>query len=163
VTDQVEVDVEGQVEERPYPAAFGRARSEAELEELVAAFESAVIARSEWTHRAHLSMALVYLLRYGPELGPERIRAGILHYNAALAIEQTPTSGYHETITRFYVWVVQRFLASVDPTRPRHELANELFEQFGDRSLPLQYYSKDRITSREARTGWVAPDLRPLS
>jgi hypothetical protein len=146
-----------------YPAAVGPARCDAELAELMDAFESATISRSEWTHRAHLSMALVYLLRYGQELGPARIRAGILHFNAALNIEQTPTGGYHETITRFYIWVVGRFLASADVTKPRFELANELFEQWGDRSLPLQYYSKERISSWEARTGWVAPDLRPLN
>jgi len=145
------------------PAAVGPASSDAELDELIDAFEAGRVPRGEWTHRAHLSMALVYLLRYGDDLGPARIRSGILHHNAALNIEQTATSGYHETITRFYIWVVQRFLTSADATRARYELANELFEQAGDRNLPLQYYSKERINSWEARTGWVSPDLRSLS
>ena len=96
------------------PAAVGPARSEAELDDLIDAFEAGMVPRGEWTHRAHLSMALVYLLRYGDDLGPARIRSGILHHNAALNIEQTPTSGYHETITRFYIRVVQGFLRSAE-------------------------------------------------
>ena len=143
-------------------AAFAPARSDAELEQLVAAFESAQVPRGEWTHRAHLCMALLYLIRYGQLTGALRIRAGILEFNEAKQIEQTPTGGYHETLTRFYIWVVQRFLDSADLTRPAFELANELYERYGDRALPLQYYTKERIESWEARTQWLAPDLKPL-
>ena len=143
-------------------AAFAPARSDAELEQLVAAFESAQVPRGEWTHRAHLCMALLYLIRYGQLTGALRIRAGILEFNAAKHIEQTPTGGYHETLTRFYIWVVQRFLDSADLTRPAFELANELYDRYGDRALPLQYYTKERIDSWEARTQWLAPDLKPL-
>ncbi len=144
-------------------AACEPARSDAELAELIEAFEAGDVPRGSWTHRAHLSMALVYLLRYGAELGPQRICAGILHFNAAQNVEQTPTTGYHETITRFYIWAVQRFVDACDRTRPQYQLANELFELFGERSLPLQYYSKERINSWEARTEWVLPDLQPLT
>jgi hypothetical protein len=144
------------------PAAYAPARSDAELEQLVAAFEAAEVSRGEWTHRAHLCMALLYLIRYGQLTGALRIRAGILQFNAAKKIEQTPSGGYHETLTRFYTWVVQRFLDSADLSRPAFELANELYEQFGDRTLPLQYYTKERIESWEARTQWLAPDLKPL-
>jgi hypothetical protein len=144
------------------PAAVAPARSDAELEQLVAAFESAQVPRGEWTHRAHLCMALLYLVRYGQLTGALRIRAGILEFNAAKQIEQTPTGGYHETLTRFYIWVVQRFLDSADLRRPAFELANELYDRYGDRALPLQYYTKERIDSWEARTRWIAPDLKPL-
>ena len=31
-----------------------------------------------------------------------------------------------------------------------------------DRSLPLEFWSRERLMSDEARHGWLEPDLRPL-
>ena len=130
--------------------------------ELVAGFEACSVARSAWDHRAHLVYALVLLLRHGREEGAVRIRAGILRYNAAQRIEQTLTGGYHESITRFYIWVVQRFLDHADRSLPLHVLAHDLYERFGARDLPFAYYSRDLLLSWKARTEWVEPDLQPL-
>ena len=48
------------------------------------------------------------MLWYGPDAALDHVRDGIRAYNAAPGIVQTPTGGYHETITRFYVWLVSR-------------------------------------------------------
>ncbi len=62
----------------------------------------------------------------------------------------------------FCVHVIGHFLASADPLRPRDELERELIERYGDKELPLQYYSRERLFSSEARLGWVTPELRAL-
>ena len=90
------------------------------------------------------------------------LRGRISAYNEATGVANTPQSGYHETITRFYVHVIRAFLGSVDPDRPIDELAHALIEQWGDRNLPLQYYSPQRLFSVEARRTWVEPDLAPM-
>jgi hypothetical protein len=136
--------------------------ADAALLDKIAAFEAGTLARAEWDHRAHLSYALVMLLLHGPREGSARIRKGILHYAAVQGIEQTPTSGYHESITRFYAWVVQRFIEGADCTLPLHVLADQLWARYGDRDLPFRYYSRERLMSWEARTGWLEPDLQPL-
>jgi hypothetical protein len=41
-------------------------------------------------------------------------------------------------------------------------VTNRFIEQFGDRDLPLRYYSRERLMSSTARLGWLPPDLRPL-
>jgi len=135
------------------------ASAEAAIERLVASFEACTVPREQWDHRAHLAYALVMLRRHGPVLGTFAIRDGILRYNEAQRIEQTLERGYHETLTRFYIWVVQRFIAHADARAPLPLLLDELCERYGDRDLPYRYYSRERLTSWEAKTGWLEPDL----
>ena len=90
------------------------------------------------------------------------MRHGIHRLNAALGIEQTPTGGYHETITTFYLWLVWRFLEDAAPRASLSVLADDLFARYGDRELPLRYYSRERLMSWEARTTYVEPDLAEL-
>lgn len=130
--------------------------------ELLAAFEAGTIPREEWNHRAHLTMSLWYILDYGPDRGATRIREGLLRYNRLQGIEQTADSGYHETLTRFYIWLVQRFVVTSDPGRSRLELLDELCDRYGSLDYPLRYYSREHLSSWEARTTWVAPDLLPM-
>ncbi|MDQ6633482.1 MAG: hypothetical protein M3Z10_01860, partial [Gemmatimonadota bacterium] len=42
------------------------------------------------------------------------------------------------------------------------ELANDIAVALADRALPLEYWSRERLMSADARAGWVEPDLRPL-
>jgi hypothetical protein len=133
-----------------------------EIPRLAAAFEACTLPREEWTHRAHLTVALWYLSRLPFEAAEETVRAGIQRYNAACSIVTTETSGYHETLTRFYVLVVGRFVREEPPGGDWAARANALFERYGARDLPLRHYSKARLMSREARLGWIEPDLCPL-
>lgn len=132
------------------------------VEELVREFESCALPRERWTHRAHLAVGLWYLCRHSEDEAVDRIREGIQRFNEAKGVKQTRDGGYHETITRFYVWAVAKFLAGSDRRRPLADLADELYARCGDRDLPLRYWSKERLTSWEARVGWVDPDLREL-
>lgn len=128
-----------------------------EIVALVEAFEAGTLPLLEWTHAAHLTVAVWYLMRDGAELGGERMRAGILRYNAAQGIVPRPDGGYHETLTRFYLWAVGEYLRGAVV-----ELANGCVAGLGDRDIPLRYYSRERLMSPEARRQWVEPDLRPL-
>ena len=133
-----------------------------EIRDLVDAFERCEIPRGAWTHAAHLVVALWYLLLYGPAEGGERVRAGIQRLNSANGVPQTPEGGYHETITRFYLWAIRRHLRDAPRDASIGDLARSLIVAWGDKNRPLEYYSRDRLFSREARVGWVEPDLRPL-
>jgi hypothetical protein len=129
---------------------------------LAAEFCHCNLPKAEWTHEAHLRVGLWHLLRHSPEEALVRLRGGIRRYNTACGVANTATSGYHESITRFYVWLIARFAAGADRDRPIDDLADELVRDYGDRDLPLRYWSKERLMSPEARLGWVEPDLRPL-
>jgi len=128
---------------------------------LAAAFDAAAVPSAEWTHRAHVTVAVHHLHAYGFREGSERVREGILRLNAANGVPQTPTRGYHETITRVYLRVLGDFVARA-PAADVATLANAAWRELGDPALPLRWYSKERLMSWEARTGWVEPDLAEL-
>jgi hypothetical protein len=133
-----------------------------ETDRLVREFIARTLPKSEWTHEAHLRVGLWHALQYPDSTALELLRARISAYNEATGAANTATSGYHETITRFYVHVIRVFARSADPSVPIDELAPVLIEQWGDKNLPLRHYSRQRLFSAEARRAWIEPDLAPL-
>jgi hypothetical protein len=140
--------------ERPYEAA--------EAVRVVAGFMDGTLPHAEWTHRAHLTVALWYAAHHDADEALDLIRVGILRLNAAHGVPTTPTRGYHETITRFYMRVVAHFVEQEESGGDWAERANRLVARYGHRELPLRHYSEARLKSAEARAGWVEPDLLPL-
>lgn len=135
--------------------------SDAEVLDLVREFEACTLPRERWNHRAHLTVALWYASTLEPAAALDSVRRGIHRLNEACGVVSTATSGYHETITRLYMRLVGDFVrreAGGDwATR-----ANRLLERYGERKLPLRYYTESRLMSPAARAAWVEPDLKPL-
>jgi hypothetical protein len=142
--------------------ARGRLMMTLPIAELAAAFHDHSLPKAQWTHHAHLKVGMWTLLKFSPENALVRLREGIRAYNESVGGLNTPTSGYHETITAFYVWAIAQFLKSVDRSRSPDELGEELIQRYGDKELPLRYWSKEKLMSTEARQAWVEPDLCPL-
>ena len=137
-------------------------RTTGEILSLVRGFEDCTLPREEWTHAAHLTVALWNLLQFDWPEAVERVRRGIKRYNAAHGIVTTPTGGYHETLTVFWLRHVRAFLeAGRNEARSLVALANELVST-ADRNLPLEHYTRGLLFSPEARAGWVEPDLKPI-
>ena len=118
--------------------------------------------KAEWTHEAHLRVGLWHVLEHGEDEALALLRQRIRTYNEATGGTNTATAGYHETITRFYVRVIARFVATADRTMPLDELADQLIARHGRADLPLSHYSAERLCSTEARARWVEPDRAPL-
>ena len=131
-------------------------------EQIAKDFLGCHLPREKWTHQAHLRVGLWHLLQYQPRESLKKLRHGIKKYNVACGVENTDTQGYHETITRFYVWLINQFLQQVDRSQPIDILADELISRYGARSLLWDYYSKKQLMSQTARLRWVEPDLRSL-
>lgn len=133
------------------------------IDRLVEAFLSRTLPKEEWTHEAHLQVGLWHLLHYSPSGAIKRLRQSIKQYNVACGIENTETQGYHETITRFYVCLIDQFIQQTDCSQPIDLLGDELINLYGDKSLLFKYYSRDRLMSKQARLNWVEPDLKVLN
>lgn len=136
---------------------------ESEIARIGEALLDRTLPKVQWTHAAHC-IACVYLLRCRPDIDVATALPGIIwRYNEASGTANTDHDGYHETITRFYIALIGSFLNRMPGDRPLADIVREfLASRFGQRDLPLQYWSKDRLMSVEARRVWVAPDLRPL-
>lgn len=133
-----------------------------ETERIVQGLIERTLLKSEWTHQAHLRAGLWHVLHHSDEVALQLLRQRISAYNDATGVANTASSGYHETITRFYVHVIRTFVRSADARRPIDELAEELIARFGDRELPLRYYTQPRLFCATARFSWMEPDLKPL-
>ena len=128
-------------------AGNGPYRSSEEIERLISAFESCTLPRAGWTHRAHLTVGLWYLSQYSQEKATALIRESIQKYNHACGVITTKEGGYHETITLFYVWLISKYLEEADEQGTVVDRVNGLIEKYGDRSYPLEYYSRERLMS----------------
>lgn len=133
-----------------------------EIDNLVNKFKNCTLPLCEWNHFAHLIVALCYLKQYEEKQAINLIRESIQKYNEAMAIKTTKNSGYHETLTLFWVYMVRRYLLVVDQSSSILKLANELINIYGNKNLPLEYYSRDLLISWQARKQWIEPDLKPL-
>ena len=89
---------------------------------------------------------------------PSLIRA----YNAHVGGVNSDTAGYHETITQASIRASRAFLAA-HPQCALAECCNALMASaLGDPDWLLEYWSRERLFSTEARGTWVEPDLAPL-
>lgn len=133
------------------------------IHRIVTGFENGTLPKAEWTHEAHLIMALWYAVHLPKDKVLPTIRAGIIRYNEAVGTANTATSGYHETLTVFYVQVVMRFLSNTDRTLPISTLTEMMLQsEIADRAFSLRFYSKEFLFSPEVRARWHVPDMRAL-
>ena len=131
-----------------------------EIENIVRAFEDCTLPISEWNHHAHLTVGLWYLIHCTQEEAINCICDRIQKYNAANGIKTTKNSGYHETITLFWLRIIIQFLAAEVGNFSILHLTNKLINNYGNPRLPLEYYSQDLLMSWEAHRSWVEPDLK---
>jgi multimeric flavodoxin WrbA len=131
---------------------------------LWAAFHERVLSAAEWTHTAHLRMAWMHLARYPLDEAHLRMRVGIMRLNVAQGLVETPQRGYHETITRVWLALVQeaRQAEAAAGGTVATDSASFVAAHGFARELPLAYYSRERLFSVAARAMFVEPDLAPL-
>jgi hypothetical protein len=133
-----------------------------EIEYLIRGFESGTLPRAQWTHHAHLTIACWYLVCYPESEAVRQIREGIRKYNRAVGIVTTNESGYHETMTLFWIRMVRSYLSKTTLECSLVGLINNLGSRYANKDLPFEYYSREHLMSWEARINWVEPDLKPL-
>ena len=80
------------------------------VDDLVSGFVSCSVRKGDWTHAAHLTVGFWHVRQYGADEALVRLREGIRRLNESFGNVNTPTSGYHETITCAYVRLLDQFL-----------------------------------------------------
>jgi hypothetical protein len=128
----------------------------AEVAALVDAFEKATIPASEFTHLAHIAVALSYLNEMPPDTALERMREKI----RAFAAHHGVGNLYHETLTTFWMRLLDH--AAANDNLPLWQRINSIVARWGTRAPVDAHYSRDVILSNTARESWVPPDRLPL-
>ena len=144
------------------PTAESVLVSEQSLDRFLEAFFSHTLPKAQWTHAAHVTLAACLLHESDvPSVLPV-VRTAISSYNISVGTENSATSGYHETLTVFWLKVVAQSLRS-SPAASRLHAVRSVVAAFGEqRALHRHYYSTDIVNNTAARQAWVEPDLQPL-
>jgi hypothetical protein len=137
--------------------------SEEALSQFLDCFERGTWPKPEWTHAAHIAVAGCYLIGYSDEEAADRARSGIQHYNQCVGTINSDHSGYHETLTLFWLALVRARLRQLDAGTARIDSVRILVAEFApQRDVFREYYSFDVVRSMEARRSWLPPDAKPL-
>jgi hypothetical protein len=126
--------------------------------EFRAAFEAGAYAPADFSHRAHVRLAYVYLAEWHVDIALERMRAALM---AFLSHHNIPASKYHETLTRSWVLAVDHFMHRSAGTGS----ADDFIERNAvllDSKIMLTHYSAGLLFSEAARAEFVEPDLDPI-
>lgn len=134
-------------------------KSDEEVILLAKAFEERTLTKAEWTHAAHLTVGLYYCFNHPFYFAKNLMSDGICWLNDIHGTPNTETSGYHETLTVFWLTVVSDFIEKRGRDKGLAALANELVESCNDTKLPFRFYSHELLFSVKARMNFVEPDL----
>ena len=135
---------------------------EEEIDAFLAAFEDGSLPREQWSHGAHLLTGACYVHTLGQAAATDRMRTRVKAYNEAVGGKNTATSGYHETVTVFWIALLAQ-LRRQQEAMGRSEFAHSAVARFQQhRQILADYYSFDVIASEQARREWIAPDLRDI-
>ncbi|MBL7865493.1 MAG: hypothetical protein JNK10_11480 [Cyclobacteriaceae bacterium] len=133
-------------------------QSENEILAIVKGFQDRTLPKEKWTHDAHLVTAIWYHVNHTAEESICYLRSGIISYNEATGGKNTPTDGYHETMTLFWCKTIDAFVAANRSMRLL-DLCNKFLQsELAKRDYPFRTYSKELLLSGKARAMWVGPD-----
>lgn len=122
-------------------------------------FLARTLPKAEWTHEAHLATC-AWLLLERPDIAPERDLPDLIRrYNESVGGVNSDSEGYHETITQVSIRGARAALVRSEGQGLCARVNALLLAEEGRRDWPLRFFSHERLFSREARLGWVEPDL----
>lgn len=127
-------------------------------DELWNAFHDRTLPAVDWTHRAHLRVAWMFVGRYPLDEAHLLFRVALIRLNTVHEVPESAQRGYHETLTRVWLHLVSA-LRSDDATSEAF-LERCLAELHRD--APLRYYTRELLYSVHARSVFVPPDREPL-
>jgi hypothetical protein len=122
------------------------------------AFEAGAYAPADFSHRAHVRLAYVYLATNDVERATTLMRVAIVNFLKHHGIAPTK---YHETLTQAWVLAVYHFMHRT----PSALSADDFIARTPlllDSRIMLTHYSAERLFSTQARARFVEPDLDPI-
>ncbi|MFD2521114.1 hypothetical protein [Emticicia soli] len=135
-----------------------------EFNHIVEGFRARTLPAKEWTHEAHLITGLWHVAELGYENALAEMRLNIPVYNESTGGMNTDSSGYHDTITVFWLWLLNEFWEKYSVgARSFEQVCNQFLQsKYADRTNAFIFYSKDYLFTTKARLANVEPDIQPL-
>jgi hypothetical protein len=122
-----------------------------QIDLLVKKFLERTLPTSEWTHEAHLIVGIWHCANYDFFEAVCRIKSGIILLNQHHGTKNKGNSGYHETLTIFWSKIITAYI-SMNIEAAIDQLVNSFLNSpLADRSLPFEFYEKEKLMSKEMR------------
>ena len=125
--------------------------------EFVEAFENCTLRPENFHHADHVRLAWLYLKQLDGAAAERRFREGLVKLAAHFGVPEK----FHLTITLAWLRAVQERIVPGEETSFEDWIAGH--PELLDKNLLLDYYSKERLSSVEARVSWLEPDRKALS
>ncbi|MGI8788528.1 MAG: hypothetical protein ACR2HG_12290 [Pyrinomonadaceae bacterium] len=135
-----------------------RYNSDEEIFAVVRGFEYGAIAREDWHHAEHLTVACYYAFHHSFEEAAGKMRDGIFNLLKSFEIDLSKEMPYHETLTIFWMKIIFGVVQNKNGASFL-ETVNRVLEIGDDKDLPLKFYSRERLFSDEARRNFIESDL----
>ena len=132
-------------------------KTDDEIRALVKAFEACSFHPSEFRHYQHLTVALWYVWHLPYDEAEKCLKTGIQRLAKTYG-----KTGYHETITLFWLRMVSSFANSADRKSSLAATANLMIEEHANKDVIFDYYSAELIDSAKAKAEWIEPDLQKI-
>ena len=144
------------------PPAETLPATEQELDAFLAAFEAGTLPKERFSHAGHLLAGACYVHRMEESAAIDHMRICVRRFNEAVGGRNTETSGYHETITVFWIKALAA-LHEGHSSLSRAGFAALAVERFGGRrDCFREFYAFDVLASTEARRSWIAPSVKRI-
>jgi hypothetical protein len=132
--------------------------------EFLRLFQTRRLPFDQWTHRAHVKIAYLYLTQFPFPEAIAQLGPAIQRYNAANKVPESQTSGYNQTTTHALLHIiaaVMRAYAEIYPVESADQFCDAHPELMSKHILRF-FYSPQRRMDPRAKTQFVEPDLAPL-
>jgi hypothetical protein len=133
--------------------------SEDDVLKVVRGFENCTIAADDFSHCKHIAVAAYYVETAGMKRALEEMRSGLIRFLIHYGVD---LEKYNETITLFWLKLVEKFLAQLSHELSLAQRITATVNHFSNSKLVLEYFSEKRLHSGEAKKNWIEPDLRKL-
>ena len=125
--------------------------------EFLRAFHESNLSSEDFRHQGHLRLAWLVLRRHSLEEALPLLSSGIRQYASSKGAGGT----YNETLTRFWMRIVNHAMQTNPSTQEFEQLINT-FPILLNKQLPFNHWRRETLGSNRARSDWLEPDLWPL-
>ena len=138
---------------------MGYYQNEDEIRAVVTGFELCTTGKEDFKHRDHLTVAVWYLRDSTVTEAFLRMREGLFQF---LDHHGVGREKYHETLTIFWLKLVQVVMGEVSNPTYLVETTNTVVERLADTRIVFEYYSEELLWSPDAKRSWVEPDRKAI-
>lgn len=133
-----------------------------EAERIVESFLHCNLAKEKYTHAAHILAGFYLYCHHGLDAF-QLMEKHIILFNDSVNTINSDDSGYHKTITFFWINAIGQFTAKFDSISFMDENIRHIFDSpLMDKNLPLNFYSREWLFTKKARKEIVEPDIKPI-